>query len=273
MENKFTFLPDIPYGEHERHKVDIYIPEKPTSQKGAILFIHGGGWHDGDKQIHNKDAEYFCNRGYICASMNYRFVSEKLSVFNELDDITSAIEELKIKCAEYGFDIEKLILSGGSAGAHLALLYAYTRRDEASVTPVAVGAYCPPVNLAKPDFLMGISGEFQEWKYEILSKCCGVTVNKENLLSEQSQNALERISPEKYVSENSVPTAVFAGVEDELIPFGHIKEFVALLNEKGAKNDFVVYEKSGHALDKDPEAAQKAKEIVKNYAEVYFAEG
>ena len=120
---------------------------------------------------------------------------------------------------------------------------------------------------------MGISGEFQEWKYEILSKCCGVTVNKENLLSEQSQNALERISPEKYVSENSVPTAVFAGVEDELIPFGHIKEFVALLNEKGAKNDFIVYEKSGHALDKDPEAAQKAKEIIKKYAEVYFAEG
>ena len=37
--------------------------------------------------------------------------------------------------------------------------------------------------------------------------------------------------------------------------------------------DFVVYEKSGHALDKDPEAAQKAKEIIKNYAEVYFAKG
>ena len=89
-------------------------------------------------------------------------------------------------------------------------------------------------------------------------------------MSEQSQNALERISPEKYVSENSVPTAVFAGVEDELIPFGHIKEFVALLNEKGVKNDFIIYENSGHALDKDPEASMKAKSIIKSYAELYF---
>ena len=42
---------------------------------------------------------------------------------------------------------------------------------------------------------------------------------------------------------------------------------------KPKENDFIVYEKSGHALDKDPEAAQKAKEIIKNYAEMYFAEG
>ncbi|MBO5065096.1 MAG: alpha/beta hydrolase [Clostridia bacterium] len=270
MENKLTVFPDVSYGNHERHRVDIFIPQKPKSQMSLILFIHGGGWHDGDKEIHRSDAEFFCNQGYVCATINYRFVTDELSVFNELDDITSALEAIKNKCAQYGFNIEKVLLSGGSAGAHLALLYAYTRKEEAPVTPVAVCAYCPPVNCTKPDFLMGISGEFQEWKYEILSKCCGVTVNKENLLSEQSQNALERISPENYVSGNVVPTAVFHGDNDELIPFEHIKAFVALLNEKGVKNDFLVYENSGHLLDKTCETAVKAKEIIRNYAEMYL---
>ena len=270
MGNKITILTDISYGTHERHKVDIFIPEVPKSKNGFILFIHGGGWHDGDKEIHSKDAEYFYNRGYICASMNYRFVSEKLSVFNELDDITSALKTIKIKCAEYGFNIEKLILSGGSAGAHLALLYAYTRKAEAPVTPVAVCAYCPPVNLAKPDFLSGISEEFEEWKFGLLSKCCGVTVNKVNLLSEQSQNALERISPEKYVSKRVVPTAVFAGKYDELIPFEHIEKFIELLNENGVKNDFLVYENSGHVLDKDTDTQLQSKNIMNKYIDMFF---
>ena len=270
MENKFTVLTDVSYGTHERHKVDIFIPEVPKSKNGFILFIHGGGWHDGAKEIHSKDAEFFCKSGYVCATMNYRFVSESLSVFNELDDITSALKAIKIKCAEYGFNIEKLILSGGSAGAHLALLYAYTRKAEAPVTPVAVCAYCPPVNLAKPDFLSGLSAEFDEWKFGLLSNCCGVTVSKENLLCEQSQNALERISPEKYVSERVVPTAVFAGKYDELIPFEHIEKFIELLNESGVKNDFLVYENSGHTLDKDTYTALQSKNIINNYAEMYF---
>ena len=38
-----TVFKDFSYGTHERQKADIYIPEKPVSQSGLILFIHGGG--------------------------------------------------------------------------------------------------------------------------------------------------------------------------------------------------------------------------------------
>ena len=268
--SKYTIIGDIPYGNHERQRLDVYIPENVKKDNGVILFIHGGGWHDGDKSIHHKDTEYFSELGYITATMNYRFVSEELSVFDELDDVTSALEQIKKTCEDYGYNVEKVILSGGSAGAHLALLYAYTRKAEAPVTPVAVCAYCPPVNLAKPDFLSGISEEFEEWKFGLLSKCCGVMVNKVNLLSEQSQNALERISPEKYVSKMVVPTAVFAGKYDELIPFEHIEKFIELLNENGVKNDFLVYENSGHVLDKDTDTQLQSKNIMNKYIDMFF---
>lgn len=261
---------DLPYGIHERHRFDLFLPEKAACTSGVILFIHGGGWSDGDKSAHHADARYFCDLGYICAAMNYRFVTDQLTVFDELDDITSALTAIKQRCAEYGIPIDRLILSGGSAGAHLALMYAYTRRSESPLLPVAVCAYCPPVSCNKANFLLGISGQFEDWKYQILSKCCGVLLSKADFLQEPQQTALKNISPMEYVSESCVPTAVFHGRFDELVPLEHVQEFVRLLTATGIRNDFLIYEQSGHPLDNDPETALQAKQIIHRYALEYF---
>ncbi len=268
--NKTMFLNDVSYGSHERHRVDIFIPENVKYKEGIILFIHGGGWHDGDKKMHHKDADYFSDRGYICASMNYRFVSEDLTVFDELDDITSALNAIKEKCAEYGFDIKRVILSGCSAGGHLSLLYAYTRVNEALITPVSACVYCPPVTFGEPDFLMGLSGEFEEWKFGLLSECCGFNVTKNTLSDADSQEALMKISPITYVSGDVIPTAVFYGKADELIPSRHIDAFLVSLKEKGAKHDFLLFENSGHALDKDPDIHSQSRNIIEEYAHMYL---
>lgn len=270
MNNEFTVLNDISYGTHERHRVDLFIPENVKSASGLILFIHGGGWVQGDKSVHHSDAQHFCNLGYVSATMNYRYVCEDIDVFGELDDITSALSAIKIKCAEYGFNLEKVLLSGGSAGGHLSLMYAYTRKRKAPVVPVAVCAYCPGTNCAKTDFLCGITGEFEDWKYGVISKACGCKVTKEDFSCEQQQTALRKISPNEYLSADCVPTAVFHGINDELVPIEHTYEFIALLNEKGIKNDLLIFENSNHALDKDPERSTQAKEIIKTYAEKYF---
>lgn len=266
----FTIVYDIAYGEHERHKFDLFIPEKLKSRNGIILFIHGGGWSQGDKRGHYHDCDYFSRLGYLCATMNYRFVSDDFNVYAGLDDITAALKTIKCECEKYGVNAEKVILSGGSAGSHLSLLYANTRLKEAPVTPVAVCVWCPPVNCYASDFLMGISGEFEDWKYGILSKCCGVTVNKENFHNDRPQTALRKMSPAEYVTENHIPTAIFHGKQDAIVPFGHAEDYISLLNEKGIKNELVVYENSDHALDKDPESAIQARNILKKYAEMYL---
>ncbi len=270
MENKFTLLNDISYGSHERHKLDIFMPDKVKSDSGIILFIHGGGWVDGDKTVHHPDAQYFCDRGYISATMNYRFISETLNVFDELDDITSALKTIKNECIAHGYNTEKVLLSGGSAGGHLALMYAYTRVNEAPLTPVAACVYCPGTDCAKPDFLFGISGEFEDWKYGVISKCCGLKIDKTNLMNIEQQDALVNVSPMKYVSSDCVPTAVFHGRKDELVPFEHTERFISILNENGIKNDLIIYENSGHSLDNDPETTLRTKEMIKHYAEMYL---
>lgn len=263
-------LKDIPYGNHERHTVDIFIPENIKNESGLIFYIHGGGWTSYDKTVHHPDCEHFAKLGYICATTNYRYVDGNTIIDDLLDDITQAIGKVKELCIESGFNTEKILLSGGSAGAHLALMYAYTRKDKSPLTPVCVCAYCPAVKLETTDFLMGISGEFEEWKFGVLSACCGLKVNRETLLCEEQQAALKRVSPYYYVDENTVPTAIFHGKKDELVPFEHATLLINLLNEKGVENDFLVYENSGHAQDKDPEKAIEAKEIIEKYACKYF---
>ena len=58
MDNNFIFLENVAYGNHERHSLDIYIPKTVKSHSGVILFIHGGGWHEGYKEAHRPDAEF-----------------------------------------------------------------------------------------------------------------------------------------------------------------------------------------------------------------------
>lgn len=267
---EFKVLKDIPYGEHERQKLDIFIPDSVVCDSGVIFFIHGGGWTQGDKAGHHHDADYFSRLGYICASMNYRYVSENVNVFDELDDVESALGTLKNVCKEYAFNIDKAILSGGSAGSHLALLYAYTRKNDAPITPVAACVYCPPVACAEPDFLMGISGEFEDWKNGVLSKCCGITITKDTLQNPEQQKALRRISPDEYVSKECVPTAVFQGRLDYIVPFAQVNKFINKLTESGVTNSLLIYENSDHALDKDPDCSEKSREIIREYAEKYF---
>ena len=270
MGENYSVLKDISYGEHERHSFDLYIPQNAENKSGVILFIHGGGWSNGDKSDYKNEAEFYASSGYICATMNYRFVSENVNVFHELEDITSVLNSIKIKCKEYGYDIKNTILIGASAGAHLSLLYAYTRKNASQVTPVAVCAYCPPVNCWAENFLMGIKGEFEDWKYGVLSNCCGVKITKDTLLNELQQKALKKMSPQSYVSKECVPTAVFQGVLDELVPFEHSEIFIDSLKKSGIKSDFLIYENSGHALDKDPDKTDESRKIILSYAEMYF---
>ena len=267
MKNKHTVLSNVAYGPHERHRSDVFIPLHPKSASGLILIIHGGGWSDGDKSIHHPDAEYYSDNGYVCAAVNYRFVTETLTVYDELDDITAALKTIKEKCAENGFSLDKLILSGTSAGAHLALLYAYTRKDSSPVLPVAACVYCPPVDCFKTDFL---SGNFEDWKYDILSKCSGTKVTRENFLDTDTQKALKMISPSEYVTPDCVPTAVYHGAHDEIIPLSHVKEFTEQLSLANVKNKLLIYPNSGHALDKDPDCIDTAKLTAKEYAERYL---
>ena len=273
MMNETAIIKNHAYGGHERRIMDLYIPSAPLSRSGIVLFIHGGGWTQGDKSDHSADARYLSGLGYLCASMNYRFISDTVSVSDELDDIDRALAEAERVCVSRGFNPDKSFLSGSSAGAHLALLYALTRRDSSPLPPAGVFAYCPPTDLTAPDFLAGLADEFEEWKNTLLSHCCGVEITQQNRRSEPVLRALAEISPLTYAGNASFPIGICHGRHDDLVPYESSLTFLRKLDGMNVPHCLITYENSGHALDKDPGAAEKASEMMKQYLETAFAAG
>lgn len=132
---------DYPASKDENN-YDLYVPNSAskTGKHVAILFIHGGAWVSGFKTDVNPYIYEFANRGYITATIKYTLLSRSmddssLSIFRNLDEIDACITSLKSSLQELGFDTTKteFVIGGASSGAHLAMLYSYSRGKRASL--------------------------------------------------------------------------------------------------------------------------------------------
>lgn len=111
----------ISYGADSRQGVDYY-PATNAQRAPLILFIHGGGWAFGDRgqAVQSKPA-WFTSHGYAFASAGYRVLPEA-PVESQARDVAAAIQAMRRDAARLGFDPERIVLMGHSAGAHLAAL-------------------------------------------------------------------------------------------------------------------------------------------------------
>jgi arylformamidase len=87
----------------------------------VFIFIHGGGWSLGDKNMASHMAAHFHGLGYAFASLGYRLVPDA-NPQQQAGDIAAAIAHLVRNAERLGIDPGRIILSGHSAGAHLAAL-------------------------------------------------------------------------------------------------------------------------------------------------------
>ncbi|MGB1015291.1 MAG: alpha/beta hydrolase fold domain-containing protein, partial [Nannocystaceae bacterium] len=116
---------------HPRHRLDIYRRRAGTQRAPVILQIHGGGWVVGDKRQQGLPLMlHLANLGYVCVAVNYR-LSPGATFPEHLVDIKQAIAWCRHHIGDYGGDPSCIVLTGGSAGGHLATLAALTANDEA----------------------------------------------------------------------------------------------------------------------------------------------
>ena len=135
------FPPDIfdaAYGSHERHRLDLWRAksERPTP---LVVFIHGGGWHGGDKSaVPAELLTFMLTHGVSVASINYRYTSIA-PLPGPLHDGARAIQFLRTKAAEWKLDPRRFGAIGVSAGGCTTLWLAYRDdlADPKSADPVA----------------------------------------------------------------------------------------------------------------------------------------
>ena len=263
------------YGMNDIHTVDIAFPKTGgAGVRGLVLYVHGGAWISGDKSSLSDRLGAAASLGYVAASVNYRGISVSTHVKQQLDDITAALAKIKSVAAEKGFTVNRVMLYGFSAGAHLSLLYAYTRADEAPVEPVAVISCSGPTDLTADGY---IDGNAMAGPDSVLLLFCGLTGVYLSMSDYRAKTgnyekwlaALKKISPVNYVS-SAVPTVIAQGSRDGTVPPANAALLDRLLTQAGIKHDYIVYPNSGHTLDRDPDCAVKVLLLTAQYAKAYL---
>ena len=146
-------------GSKSKNNYDLYVPSAaPKNNKHVvILFIHGGAWVSGFKTDVNPYVFEFAKKGYITATLKYTLLKRSmddtsLSIFRNLDEIDACIKSIKLALQDLGYDTTKtnLVVGGASSGAHLAMLYSYSRGQNSALPIRFIVDAVGPVDI-KPD--------------------------------------------------------------------------------------------------------------------------
>ncbi|MBO5064948.1 MAG: prolyl oligopeptidase family serine peptidase [Clostridia bacterium] len=256
------------YGSHERHTFDLYIP-KDKKVVGIVLMLHGGAWIGGSKEGYRPRLEEFASKGYAAAAVNYRYICDTVDLDDIMDDIEQAVALMKKIADSHGVEISGFLSTGGSAGGHLALHYAYSRAETSAIPPAAVVSDCGPTDLSDeyyyynedlqknngigdPEYVAQVLGWAGGYKHSYATRA-------------EAKEALRFVSPIYYVNENTVPTVINHGMLDDIVPYRNAVELDAKLTEYGIEHVLNSYPNSGHGLDADPENMAYNEALLQQY--------
>jgi len=116
----YKLAKDVAYMDSEtggaRQKLDIYQPKQPKANAPVVVFVHGGSWDTGTKNIYKFVGEAFAGQGYTTVIPNYRLYPEVM--YPEfINDTAAAIAYTAKRYSEQG-----VIVIGHSAGAYNAMM-------------------------------------------------------------------------------------------------------------------------------------------------------
>ncbi len=220
-------------------KLDLHLPMEVQLPQ-LVMWIHGGGWQNGDKA--DCRVKYLAEHGYAVASVNYR-LTHQACFPAQIHDVKAAIRWLRAHANEYGYKAQKLVVTGGSAGAHLASLLGTTVGDaelegtlgdylDQSSAVDGVGNFYGPQDFilraqTQPDKVFPVDS--------IVHKLLGCRVDEHETLAKQA-------SPAWQVDAKTVPFVIFQGDADEQVLPDQQASLMAVLDKFNIKYQYFVGE-------------------------------
>jgi len=123
---------DVPYGKHERHRLDVFAPPGTASKpRPVVLFVHGGGFVGGDKRLgagpyYDNAGLWAVRSGFVGITIAYR-LAPAAAYPAAAADVGAAVRWALANVAAFGGDPAGIVLLGQSAGAtHVATYAALT---------------------------------------------------------------------------------------------------------------------------------------------------
>ena len=254
--NHLTTEANIVYKVANRYeaKLDVYRPSKAPEPTPVVMMIHGGGWLSGTKEDTVLYLLPYLQMGFAAVNVEYRMGSVSLAPA-AVEDCLCALHWIGRNAKKYQFDVGKVVVTGGSAGGHLALttamippsagfenecLYEDDHGWTGAITDsrprvAAVINWFGITDVA--DMLQGpnLHGYAVSW--------LGSLPNREDLA--------RRVSPLTYVRPGLPPVLTVHGDADKLVPYSHAVRLHEALTKAGVRNQLVTLPGAGHGFFTD----------------------
>lgn len=224
------------YGSSPKQNMDVYLPGgRSASETPLLIYIHGGAWIDGDKseflQVKPVLEQEF--PGYAFVSLNYRlfdFTTGANGISDQEQDIKDALEFIESQLSDWNIS-DDFIISGASAGGHLALLHAF--KNNRSDLKAAI-AFFPPTDL------------MELYKFNNLT-ALGLAALLKGTPSTAPASYLNS-SPVTFVDTQDVPTIFFHGDLDSVVPISQSLLLKEVLQEENVRHQFTLVPGQGHGF-------------------------
>lgn len=278
-DNMGTIYTDIVYGEKEANKFDLYVPkDNSKSNYGLVVYLHAGGFTTGDKTDDKNMLQWLCSKGYVACGINYTLRNENnptASVYSQSMEIKEAIPVVIKEAEKLGYHIDKMAMSGGSAGGCLALIYAYRDKDTSPVPVKMVFEGVGPSSFYPEDWSnYGFdqnTKEAKEGAAGLFGIMAGKEVTSDMFGTEKYDEVMKDISALLWVDENTVPTLLAYGKYDKVQPYDGAVRLDRRLTEYNVPHDFIVFEHSGHGLQNDNKQSLEYTKKIIEYLEKYMS--
>ena len=219
-------------------KLDLYLPRGQQEPGPALIQIHGGGWVGGTKESNSLRFLPYLEMGWAVINVEYRLARVALAPA-AVEDCLCALRWIIRNAGQYNIDASKLVVTGYSAGGHLALT--------TGLVPSSAGLarQCPgnePLEVAAIVNWYGITDVGDLLDGENMR---GYAVEWMGSMIDRYKIA-ERVSPLTYVREGLPPILTIHGDADPTVPYSHAVRLREALNGAGVPNQLHTVLGAGH---------------------------
>ncbi|MEQ7801109.1 alpha/beta hydrolase [Pedobacter sp. ASV1-7] len=219
-------------------KLDLYLPPAQNGPSPVVINIHGGGWNKGNKESQTGFSGFF-KRGYAVANIAYRLTGVATAPA-AVEDTRCALIYLINNAKKLNIDPNKIVIMGGSAGGHLALMGGLLENNPIFDTN------CKGTKNIKVAAIIDKYGitDVWDWGYGTLKTSKSAT----SWLGDKAKDKdfAKSVSPLYQVKKTSPPVFIVHGDADPIVPYEQSVALKAKLDELGVKNEFITVKGGQH---------------------------